>query len=80
MRLTRRKPYPLNDTAFASERPRRVSTSALSRIPLDVQTEFPPPAVQPMHPTLRFAAWLAAAIVPWLAIAGLLWAVILLAG
>jgi hypothetical protein len=33
-----------------------------------------------MHPALRLAAWLAAAIVPWLAIVGLVWAGILLIG
>lgn len=80
MRLTQRKPYRGDDLAFAIERQRLVSTSALSRIPLDVQTDFPPPVVQPMHPRLRLAAWLVAAIVPWLAIAGLVWAGILLVG
>jgi hypothetical protein len=80
LRLTGRKPYWSDDSAFATERQRAMSTSALSRIPLDAQAAFPPPEISPLHPGLRLSAWLAAVVVPWLAIAGLFWAGILLFG
>lgn len=80
MRLTRRKQYRPDNGVFASERQRPVSTSALSQLPLDAPVGYAPPEVAPMRPGLRLAAWLAAAFVPWLAIAGLGWAGVLLIG
>lgn len=80
MRLTRRKPYRPDNGAIATERQRPLSTSALSQIPHDAPVAFPPPEVVQLGSGMRLAAWLAAAIVPWLAIAGLVWAGILLVG
>lgn len=80
MRLTRRKPYRPDNRAFASERQRALSTSALSQLPLEAPVRYAPPEVEPMRLGLRLAAWLAAAFVPWLAIAGLGWAGVLLIG